>query len=118
LADWVTIAFTRANGSAILTPTTDYHEATMTDTPEPASLAHHLSHLAADADDVEAFLTRAHDEGGDIHPEALGKSERLATSLRDVIHALTEHEHLAMGSDDVWKGLTVKHSGNGDGTIS
>jgi hypothetical protein len=90
----------------------------MTDTPEPASLAHHLSHLAADADDIETLLTRSHAEGGDIHPEALGKSERLATSLRDVIHALTEHEHLAMGADDVWKTLTVKHSGNGDSTIN
>jgi len=117
LADWVVNAFTRVNGSAKIGSTSDYHEAKMTDTPEPSSLAHHLSHLAADADDVEAFLSRAHVEGGDIHPEALGKSERLATSLRDVIHALTEHEHLAMGADDVWKGLTVKHSEVGEGTI-
>ena len=72
----------------------------------------------ADAEDIEALLTRAHTEGGDVHPEALGKSERHATSLRDVIHALTEHEHLAMGADDVWKGLTIKHSGKNDGSIS
>jgi len=72
----------------------------------------------ADAEDIEALLTRAHTEGGDVHPEALGKSERLATSLRDVIHALTEHEHLAMGADDVWKTLTVKHSRNSDNTIN
>lgn len=93
-------------------------EANMTKQSEPGSLAHHLGHLAVDADDLEAFLTRQHDDAGDIHPEALGKSKRLATSLRDVIHALTEHEHLAMGADDVWKALTVKHAEHDDSTIT
>jgi hypothetical protein len=77
--------------------------------PDPNTLAEHLGHLAADADDLTAMLTRSHDEGGDIHPEALGRSERLATSLREVIKALGEHEHLAMGADDVWAMLTRKH---------
>lgn len=90
----------------------------MTDKPEPGSLPDHLEHLAASADDVTAFLTRTHDEGGDIHPEALGESQRLATSLREVIHALREHEHLAMGTDDIWKALTVKHVDRGDGTLN
>lgn len=77
---------------------------------EPGSLAHHLEYLAADADDVNAMLETSHQEGGDIHPEALGKSARLQTSLHEVIHELTHHEHLAMGADDVWKMLTVKHN--------
>lgn len=76
---------------------------------EPGTLAHHLEHLSADAEDVAAMLTAKHAEDGDIHPEALAKSERLSTSLKDVIHALTHHEHLAMGSDDVWTGLTRDH---------
>jgi hypothetical protein len=86
--------------------------------PEPGTLAHHLGHLAADADDVAEMLTRSHEEGGDIHPEALAKSQRLSTSLRDVIHALTEHDHLAMSSDDVWKMLTRKHQEHDDGPIT
>ena len=90
----------------------------MSTQPEPGSLALHLGHLAADAEDLEAMLTRHHDEGGDIHPEALGKSQRLATSLRDVIRALTEHEHLAMGADDIWTALTVEHESHDPGTIS
>ena len=90
----------------------------MTEQSDSGSLAHHLEHLAADADDVTEFLTRQHEEGGDIHPEALGASKRLSTSLREVIRALTEHEHLAMTSDDVWKALTAKHTSRDDGTIS
>lgn len=86
---------------------------------EPGSLAHHLGHLAADAEDVEALINRAHSEGGDIQPEALGKAQRLSTSLRDVIHELTKHhEHLAMTADDVWRVLTVKHDEHGDKPIS
>ncbi len=76
---------------------------------EPGTLAHHLEHLAIDADDVAALLNTHHLEGGDIHPDALAKSVRLQTSLRGVIHALTQHEHLAMDADDVWAALTVKH---------
>ena len=86
----------------------------MTENTEPGTLAHHLEHLAADADDLSTFLTQTHDEQGDIHPEALGKSERLSTSLREVIHALTQHEHLAMSSDDVWRALTVQHGEHGE----
>ncbi|MEQ8719178.1 MAG: hypothetical protein RIE08_16330 [Acidimicrobiales bacterium] len=82
----------------------------MTTPDQPGTLRHHLEHLAADADDVVAMLTRRHAEGGDIHPEPLAKAERLQTSLREVIDALTHHEHLAMGADDVWAMLTRKHS--------
>ena len=78
---------------------------------DQGTLAHHLEHLRADAEDVEAMLTVAHSEGGDVHPEALAKSARLQTSLADVIHALTHHEHLAADADDVWKMLTVEHTG-------
>ncbi len=84
---------------------------------ENGTLAHHLAHLAATADDLSAFLNRPHEEG-EIHPDALAKSEQLSTSLKDVIHALTHHEHLAMSSDDVWKALTVKHQEGGDGTLT
>ena len=84
---------------------------------EDGSLAHHLAHLAATADDVAAFLNRDH-ETSEIHPETLKKSEHLVASLRDVIYALTHNEHLAMTSDDVWKALTLKHKGQGDGTVS
>ncbi len=76
---------------------------------EAGTLAHHLEHLRADAADVEAMLSAAHREGGDLHPEALAKSAKLQTSLADVIHALTQHDHLAMGTDDVWKLLTTQH---------
>ena len=82
---------------------------------EPGTLAHHLEHLAADADDVLAMLQVTHAAGGDIHPEALGKAERLHTSLRDVIHALTDHEHLAMDSHDVWNAITIKHKAHDTG---
>lgn len=84
---------------------------TDSDTPSspPGTLAHHLGHLAADADDVLAMLQVQHDEHGDIHPEALGKAERLQTSLHDVIAALSTHEHLKMDADDVWRALTVRH---------
>lgn len=88
---------------------------------EPAdgagTLASHLSHLAATADDLSKFLNRPHVEA-EIHPEALAKSEQLATSLKDVIHALTHHEHLAMTGDDVWRALSIKHRGNDDGAIT
>ena len=82
---------------------------------EQGTLAHHLEHLAADADDVLAMLEVQHSAGGDIHPEALGKAERLQTSLRDVVDALTHHEHLAMDSDDVWNALTAKHKAHNTG---
>ncbi len=55
------------------------------------------------------MLTRNHDEGGDIHPEALPKAARLQTSLREVIRALIHHDHLAMKSDDVWAVFTREH---------
>ncbi len=75
---------------------------------DEGTLAHHLINLAASADDVAAMLTRPH-TAGEIHSEAVAKAEHLSTSLHDVIHALTHHEHLAMTSDDVWKALTRKH---------
>jgi hypothetical protein len=91
------------------------------DMTEPATsdgtLAHHLSHLAATADDLAALLSRPHEEG-EIHPEALAESEHLSTSLKDVIHALTKHEHLAMTGDDVWRALSVKHVDHTDGTVT
>lgn len=86
-------------------------------TPDDATLAHHLDHLAATADDVVGLLGRPHADG-EIHPEALGKAERLSTSLRDVIHALTHHDHLAMSGDDIWKFLTVKHQDHEEGELS
>lgn len=89
----------------------------MTDKTEDGTLAHHLAHLAASADDLAEMINREHEEG-EIHPEALANAEHLATSLKDVIHALTHHEHLAMSSDDVWKALTVKHKRGGPGIIS
>ncbi len=80
------------------------------------TLANYLTHLAANADDLAEFLGRSH-EPGEIHPEALAKSERLATSLKDVVYALTHHEHLAMTSDDVWRALTIKHAESDDGAL-
>ncbi|MBT8240628.1 MAG: hypothetical protein KJN63_05320 [Acidimicrobiia bacterium] len=80
---------------------------------EDGTLAHHLEHLAATADDVVGMLNRSH-EAGEIHPEALTQAAHLQTSLRDVIHALLHHEHLAIKADDVWKVLTVKHTGDSD----
>ena len=89
----------------------------MTDkTPEEDTLAHHLEHLTMTADDLKAWVTRTHEEG-EIHPEALAHSEKLAVGLRDVVHALADHPHLAASSADVWKMLTVKHTESGDGTI-
>ncbi len=83
-------------------------------TADDGTLAHHLTHLAATADDILSMVNRAHD-GGEIHPEALAKSEHLATSLKDVIAALTHNEHLKMSGDDVWKTLTRKHDdGSGE----
>ena len=81
----------------------------MSESAEPGTLSHHLEHLAADADDVRAMLSRPHSEGGDVHPEALVKADKVATSLREVIDALLHHEHLAMSSDDVWHSMTIKH---------
>ncbi len=89
----------------------------MTEQPAPETLYHHLERLAADADDVKALLTAHHQENGDIHPEALAKSARLATSLGEVVRALTQHEHLAMDTDDIWNVLTVKHNQRDDGTL-
>ncbi len=83
---------------------------------EDGTLAHHLTHLAASSDDLAEFLGRSH-EAAEIHPEALVKSERLSTSLKEVIHALTHHDHLAMTSDDVWKALTIKHEEGDDGAL-
>ena len=56
---------------------------------EDGTLAHHLAYLAATADDVAGYLNEP--RGGEIHPEALAQSEHLATSIKDVIHALTQH---------------------------
>ncbi len=78
---------------------------------QPVTLAQHLERLEADAADVSAFLTAQHRDGGDIHPEALTKAAVLQTSLREVINALTQHEHLAMNADDVWQMLNRKHDG-------
>ncbi len=84
---------------------------------ESDSLAGHLEHLAADADDLQAMLGRQHSEEGEIHLEALGASERLATSLRKVIDALRHHEPLAMDSSDVWKLLNRDHTEGGEGIV-
>ena len=86
-------------------------------TAEDGTLANHLSHLAATADDVIGFLNQAHDDA-EIKPAALAKSEHLATSLREVVDALRHHDHLAMTSDDVWKSLTMKHQAAEDGTLT
>lgn len=72
------------------------------------TLAHHLSELASTADGLKLKLAEPR-PGGEIHPEALGEAAKLSTSLSAVIHALTHHEHLALGADDVWKALTVEH---------
>lgn len=81
----------------------------MADTPPRAPMQLHLEHLAADADDVVAMLTARHEEGGDLHPEALPRAQRLQTSLRDLVHALSQHEHLAFSFDDVWQALSRRH---------
>lgn len=86
---------------------------------EPGTLAHHLSQLHADAAHVEEML---HEhvppaEGPLIHPEALVKSAKLQTSLSQIIHALTHHEHLVMTSDDVWEMLTLGHHHDHDKPI-
>ena len=80
----------------------------MTGTSSPDPHPFHLAHLAADADDVVAMLTRHHEDGGDIHPEALPKAERLATSLRQLITALGTHEPLAASTDDVLHMLGIE----------
>lgn len=86
------------------------------DPSDEGTLARHLEHLAATADDVAAMLSRPHPEA-EIRPEALAKSEQLSTSLKEVIYALTHLEHLAMTGDDVWKALTIKHEKGGDRTL-
>ncbi len=80
---------------------------------EDDTLAEHLEHLAATADDVVDMITRSH-TAGEIHPEALTQAAHLQTSLRDVIHALLHHEHLAIKGDDIWKTLTRKHTKSDD----
>lgn len=90
----------------------------MSESTTPETLPHHLERLAADANDVKALLTAHHDENGDIHPEALAKSARLATSLAEVVRALTQHDHLAMDADDIWSALTIKHDQRDDGTLT
>ena len=87
----------------------------MTKPNKAETLPLHLERLAADADDIVAMLTRHHEDGGDIHPEALAKAADLNASLKDVIHALTHHEHLAMDADDVWAALTIKHRDHDSG---
>ena len=91
----------------------------MTDTtPAEGSLPHHLEHLAMTADDVVAMITRSHEEG-EIHPDTLVKTEKLAVGLRDVIHALMHHEKvLAATSDDVWRMLSQKHGVSDSGTVT
>ena len=81
----------------------------MADT-DATPMAHHFQHLAADADEVVALLSRQHEQGGDIHLEALPKAARLRTSLHEVLDALRHNEHLAMGADDVWKALSRNHA--------
>ncbi len=87
----------------------------MSNESEQQTLAKHLELVSVDADNVVAMLEAHHREGGDIHPEALAAAERLQTSLQDVIHALTHHEHLAMDPDDVWAVLGRKHQDHGQG---
>lgn len=79
----------------------------MTQPTESSPLPLHLDHLAMDADDIVAMLTRHHDEGGDIHPEALPKAERLSTSIREIAHAFRVHDHLLAGADDVCRMLGI-----------
>ncbi len=74
-------------------------------------LAQHLGSLADDASGLSALLNASHAEGGDIHPEALARAAKLETSLRQVIHALGHHDHLAMDADDIWHALDVEHHG-------
>ena len=81
------------------------------------TLAHHLTQLASTADSLKLRLAEPR-PGDEIHPEALGEAAHLSTSLREVIHALTHHEHLAMGIDDVWKLLSTKHRKHADGEFT
>jgi hypothetical protein len=80
---------------------------------EEGTLADHLEHLAATADDVVDMITRSH-TAGEIHPETLTQAAHLQTSLRDVINALLHNEHLAMKGDDIWKVLTRQHTKDDD----
>jgi hypothetical protein len=89
--------------------TPDTPETPESTAPEEGTLAHHLITLADDAQGLSAMLNADHDPEGDIHPEALQKAAHLETSLREIIKALTHHEHLAMGPDDVWKVLNADH---------
>jgi len=79
----------------------------MTEPTKPSSLPHHLEHLAMDADDIVAMLTRLHRDGGDVHPEALPKAERLSTSLRQMAEAFRTHAPLAANADDVLRMLGI-----------
>jgi len=89
------------------------------DSPAEHTLPHHLEHLAMTADDIVALVTRAHQEG-EIHPEVLAKSEKLAVGLREVVNELVHRDEsgLAAQPSDVWKMLTAKHRGSEDGTIT
>ncbi len=77
--------------------------------PSEIALTEHLATLASEASGLSKLLHAHHEASGDIRPETLAKAAKLETSLHDVIHALTHHDHLAMGTDDVWKALNVKH---------
>lgn len=81
------------------------------------TLAEHLSGLAVTAGHLTVLLSEPQRTGA-MHPEALGEAARLSTSLRAVIHALTYHEHLAMGIDDVWKALSIEHRAHRSGEIT
>ncbi len=91
------------------TPSTD-HETDAAGT-DDTDLATHLATLASDASGLSEVLNAHHAEGGDIHPETLDKAARLETSLHKVVQALTHHEHLAMGADDIWRMLNREHRG-------
>ncbi|MFT7598007.1 MAG: hypothetical protein ACI8TP_000928 [Acidimicrobiales bacterium] len=90
---------------------------TETQKPNEDTMVHHICELAASADDVVAMLRRPHDQA-EIHPEALGRAEQLSAGLRDIIEALTHHDHLVMTVDDVWKTLTIEHRESGDGFVT
>jgi len=81
------------------------------------TLAHHLAQLASTADSLEARLAEPSSDSA-IHPEALGEAAKLSTSLGAIVHALTHHEHLAMGVDDVWKLLTIEHRSHDNGEFT
>ncbi len=57
----------------------------------------HVDRLAADTDDLVSMLTRHHEAGGDLHPEALEASTRLAASVRDLQAMLTRSHDTGSG---------------------